>query len=332
MSENYVDSIKHKGKLYKYKDWDLIHPDEENVGKVLSVTLDSEGNPVTTWTTADKANKKDLSPVATSGSYSDLINTPDFTTVEQVEELIANSGSSGSGNGIELSEYNPGHEFTRSGANIKKTINLFGSGYTTAAIHNNNDYYYDIAPISHIYIEEWIDGQLYGSSPLYLYNYNTGSQKYEIIHSVEPENIGSYIKNPGLNNGSTTTYWIPFTGTLSFESLKESGNNYLQIIYFDIDNNKSYWREMFSSSITEVTKFNSATIINEHLGDNVDPSVYKGTGHFIVVKKNSSPINANKIIVDENGNEYKLISNAEYNAIMDALLDLFNRVSTLEGN
>ena len=88
---------------------------------------------------------------------------------------------------------------------------------------------------------------------------------------------------------------------------------------------------MFSSSITEVTKFNSATIINEHLGDTIDPSVYKGTGHFIVVKKQSSPINANKIIVDENGNEYKLISNAEYNAIMDALLDLFDRVSTLEG-
>lgn len=280
----------------------------------------------------DKANKKDLSPVATSGSYNDLINTPDFTTVEQVEELIANSGSSGSGNGIELSEYNPGFEFTRSGANIKKTINLFGSGYTAAAIRDNNDYYYNIGQISHIYIEEWIDGQLYGSSPLYLYNYNTDSGKYEIIHSVEPENIGYYIKNPGSSYSSTTTYWIPFTGTLSFESLKESGGNYLQIIYFDIDNNKSYWREKFDSSITEVTKFNSATIINEHLGDTIDPSVYKGTGHFIVVKKKSSPINANKIIVDENGNEYKLISNAEYNAIMDALLDLFDRVSTLEGN
>ena len=37
----------------------------------------------------------------------------------------------------------------------------------------------------------------------------------------------------------------------------------------------------------------------------------------------------NKTYVDD---AMKLISNAEYNAIMDSLLDLFNRVSTLEGN
>ena len=78
LMKSYIDSYDHQGVVYKIKDYDLIHPSKDDNGKVLTVTIDDNGEASTAF--LDVINQERIEELAKE-TLSDLNNKVGYIKV-----------------------------------------------------------------------------------------------------------------------------------------------------------------------------------------------------------------------------------------------------------
>ena len=189
-----------------------------------------------------------------------------------------------------------GHNLTQHGNNYRTTANFFRT-------YNN----------STVYIEEWLNGSLVGTSPFVVgglrkEGWSVVFKDFASLHSI------------GNEGSSSTCNWFPIESDPRSAEGMTPCSTYYNNYYFNIYNNK-IWVANDYGDCYELTDFSSnLTILNDENGD-PDPLVYKSSGDYLVIRRYSSPLNINKVISDRDG-DYKLIPISEYYAILRSISNL----------